>query len=126
MRFVMLLLGLVFTHGYANAHEWTPTYPTLSPSYVEGVSKADMLLVNMRNDVKYFELSVFDNDWNAVPFATKERIVRVDYLQRLKIEVFIRDQDKDTATYICSKSKILKGSETKALVASRICSKIKI
>ena len=62
MRFVMLLLGLVFTHGYANAHEWTPTYPTLSPSYVEGVSKADMLLVNMRNDVKYFELSVFDND----------------------------------------------------------------
>jgi len=80
----------------------------------------------MRQDIEYFEFSVFDEDWGAVPFALSgDRIVRIKYLDRKDIRVFIRQQDADRVTYICSKSKILAGQTQQITsVSSRICSKV--
>ena len=108
-----------------SAHEWTPTYPKLKYSFVEGVLVTQMTLFNSRKDVNYYEVSVWDKDWNSVPFSTADRVVRVNHLQRKRIDVYVRQKDKDTVVYICSKSKILSDDEKGTIVSSRICSKIK-
>lgn len=116
----MLLLS-----GYASAHQWLPTYPKLEPSFVTGVLKVKMELFNSRNDVRYYEINVYDKDFKLVKFATQERIIEVGHLKRKNVEIFIREQDRDIATYVCSKSKLLKGKGGATLVSSQICSKIK-
>ena len=108
------------------AHQFTPAYPKLVPSYVREIWKADMNLLNMRQDVEYFEFGVFDKDWEGIPFALSgNRIVRIKYLERKDINVFIKREDVDRVKYICSKSKILAG-QTKQItsISSRICSKV--
>jgi hypothetical protein len=115
-----MLLG-----NQAFGHQFTPAYPKLEPSYVDGILIARMELFNSRNDVEYYELSVFDSEWNGVPFATDERIINLPYLKRKTIEIFIREQDKDKAVYICSKSKLKPNNFQMTIVSSRICSKIK-
>lgn len=121
----IIILGLVLS-GYVNAHEWTPTYPKLRPSFVDGISVTDMNLFNNRKDVQYYKISVFDNEWNTIPFSTgSDKIIKVSHLQRKKVSVYIRDKDIDRATYICSRSKSLLDGRRETFVASRICSKIK-
>jgi len=61
----------LFLSGHVSAHEWTPTYPELTPSHVEGVVYTDMLLLNRRQDIRYYEISVWDEEWNRVPFASE-------------------------------------------------------
>ena len=124
MRYIMVAVMLSLC-GYASAHQWTPTYPKLEPSYVEGILKVRMELFNSRSDVKYYEILLYNESFEPLKFATQERIVEVGYLKRKTIEVFIREQDRDVARYVCSKSKLLKGTGTATLVSSRICSKIK-
>ena len=123
MRYIML--WLVLLSGQVHAHQWTPTYPELTFSYVEGILKVRMELFNSRKDVSHFEFSVFDSDWNPVKFATSERIMRIDYLVRKSIDIYIREEDKYKATYVCSRSKTITEREEVAIVTSRICSKIK-
>ena len=115
---IMALSGLV------SAHQFTPTYPKLTPSFVEGLVSTQMTLFNRRSDVEYYELSVFDKDWKEVPFATTEKIVRVKYLETKRIDIFIRKADSGRAVYICSRSKLKATPDTMTLIASRICSKI--
>jgi hypothetical protein len=43
----------------------------------------------------------------------------------MKVDVYIRDEDKDRAVYVCSLSKLLPTKEAVTIVSSRICSKIK-
>ncbi|MDA9581411.1 hypothetical protein N9R80_00305 [bacterium] len=124
MRFCVVLLG-VLTHGLAWGHELTPTYPELKTSYLSGVLKAEMHLFNSRKDINYYSVSVYDKDWKPVKFATESKIIQMDYLDHRDIEVYVRKKDQEKARYICTKSKILKGKSAPALVASRICSKIK-
>jgi hypothetical protein len=124
MRFCVVLLG-VLTHGFSWGHELTPTYPELKTSYLSGVLKAEMHLFNSRKDINYYSVSVYDKDWKPVKFATESKIIQMDYLDHKDIEVYVRKKDKEKAHYICTKSKILKGKSAPALVASRICSKIK-
>lgn len=124
MRYIMLAVMMSLC-GYASAHQWTPTYPKLERSYVDGILQVTMELFNSRKDVKYYEILVYDSEFNPVKFAVQERIVEVQYLKRKSIDVFIREQDRDVATYVCSKSKLLKGTGTATIVSSRICSKIK-
>ena len=124
MRFVMIL-SLVLCSVGLKAHEWTPTYPELTQSYVESVLVTEMELWNGRPDVEYYQINVWDSDWNPVPFAVAQRIIRVKYLSRASVNVYVRKSDSERVTYICSKSKLVKDSGTKALIASRICSKIK-
>lgn len=116
----------MLTSGHSvSAHEFTPTYPVLKQSYVQGVLYTTMSLFNLRQDVEYYEVEVFDNDWNKVPFAIKNKIIKTDYLQKKKIEVYIRERDKDKAVYVCSKSKLILEGGGKTAVESRICSKFK-
>lgn len=107
------------------AHEWTPTYPKLEPSYVPGVLRAEMKLFNSRKDVNYYKVQVFDNDWKSVPFATESDIIKIKHLQRKLVTVYIRQQDKARVVYICSKSKLVDDFKQTTVVSSRICSKIK-
>ena len=111
--------------GYANAHEWTPTYPKFRPSYVDGVMVTTMTLYNARKDIDYYALSVYDNEFNSIRFATSEQIIKLNYLERKKIDVYVRRKDVNKGMYICSESKILRDDVQSAIVFSRICSKVK-
>lgn len=122
MKKLALLLALI--PSFLNAHELTPTYPKLNPSYVDGVSVTRMLLFNRREDVSYYEIEVYDEEFNQVVFATSTKLLKVDYLDRVYFDVYIRNVDTDKATYICTKSKLFKGDFSSG-VASRICSKLK-
>ncbi len=122
LSIILFLIGL---SGYTSAHQFTPTYPELSLSYVKGVYKADMLLFNNRKDISYYALGVFDKGWNRVKFATENRLVKIDHLERKTITIYIREKDKEKAQYICSKSKSLIDEIQTSIITSRICSKIK-
>lgn len=123
MRYIMFLLILL--SGQVSAHQWTPTYPDLTPSYVDGVYKVTMTLYNARRDIEWFEISVYDDDWETVPFATVDRVVNVKHLSRKKIDIHIRAKDRNRVRYICSRSKILTDAKRGTVINSRICSKIK-
>jgi hypothetical protein len=123
MKVFVLVLGLL--SGYASAHQFTPTYPELSPSHMTGVYKAEMILFNTRKEIEYYALNVFDKDWAPVRFATENRLVKIDYEERKYVNIYISKKDIRDASYICSKSKILSSVKDTSIVASRICSKIK-
>jgi hypothetical protein len=119
------LLVLALFCGYASAHEFTPTYPEFEPSMLTGIYKADLELFNSREEIEYYGISVYDKDWKPIPFASEDKLIKIDYLGRKSLVVYIRQQDKKRVKYICSKSKILADVKQTSVVASRICSKIK-
>ena len=82
-----IILSLVLFVGCVNAHEWTPTYPKLVPSYVPEILRANMVLFNTRKDIRYYQIEVFDDEWNKVPFAADNKVVTVNYLQKKKIPI---------------------------------------
>ena len=118
--FVLCLFGF-----QSNAHEMTPTYPVLDSSYINGVVVAKMKLFNRRQDVNYYEINVFTEDWKSVSFATTDRLLKVDYNKNKMFNVYIRFADVKRAKYICTTSKVFKGGNQETLVSSMICSKIK-
>ena len=108
----------------ANAHEWTPTYPKFSPSFLEGVVTTTMTLFNKRKDIEYYEVSVFDKDWKTIPFAANYKIVNVPYLGRKTIKIYLREIDCDRIEYICTSSKRVLEDSVSSGIDSRICSKV--
>tara|TARA_R110000772_G_scaffold121564_1_gene227836 strand:+ start:1014 stop:1268 length:255 start_codon:yes stop_codon:yes gene_type:complete len=84
-----------------------------------------MELFNSRKDVRFYEIGVFDSEWNKVPFATENKVVQVKHLERKKVVVYVRDRDTERAEYVCSKSKMVIAGSNVASIASRICSKFK-
>jgi hypothetical protein len=120
MKYIMILLMLVASPLYA--HEMTPTYPKLSPSHLDNVYKTTMEMFNKRADVEYYEIGVFDKDFNPIPFVTSYEVIKIRYLGHVTFDVYIRKSDVSRATYICSVSKLLKDESTKTRIASRICS----
>jgi hypothetical protein len=124
MRFAIAILFWALTCVPLSAHELTPTYFEMKPSIYAGVYKTTMTMFNRREDIKYYQIEVFDKDWNPVSFATNKRIIDLNYLQRTNFEIYFREKDVAKVTYICTRSKILKGEET-TVIASNICSKIK-
>jgi len=120
-----LIILILWASGHVSAHEFTPTYPKLKTSYVEGVLYATMTLFNARDDVEYYQFGVFDADWNKVPFAMQNKIMRFKHLEKKKVEIYIREKDSKDAVYICSKSKLLVDGGSKTSIISKICSKIK-
>ena len=125
MRYIIVLLISFLGVNSSLAHEMVPAYPRLEPAFVEGVVKADLTLFNRRMDVDFYQITVFDNEWKTIPFATETNIIQIEYLSRKKFTVYLREEDKDKAGWICTRSKILKG-EGPAVVSSRICSKFVI
>jgi len=120
------LIFVLFLFGFqSNAHEMTPTYPVLDSSYINGVVVAKMKLFNRRQDVNYYEINVFTEDWKSVSFATTDRLLKVDYNKNKIFNVYIRFADVKRAKYICTTSKVFKGGNQETLVSSMICSKIK-
>ena len=116
---------LMMLFGNAYAHEMTPTYPKLEPAFVSGVYKATMEMFNKRQDVEWYEIGVFDEDFNSIPFVSSFKLLNLNYLGHVKFDIYIRESDKNRATYVCSKSKLRKEDSTKTAVSSRICSKFK-
>jgi hypothetical protein len=111
--------------NYAVAHEMTPTYPTWEVSYSGGIKKTTMRLWNSREDVQYYEIGVFDESWEPIPFVTSYKIMKVDYLSQVKFDVYIRENNIKDARYICSLSKLRSDNVSKTLLATQICSKFK-
>jgi len=103
----------------------TPAYPTLVLSHIEKVHVAVVKIWNSREDVEWYGLSVFDEDWNQIKFASQHRTVKIDLNKSKVIEIYIRSQDADRVVYICSESKLFKGTNKVSLISSRICSKVK-
>lgn len=124
-RFV-ILLALFFTSA-AHGHQFTPAYPELRNSWMPGVWMTELKLFNKREEISYYEFSVFDKEWNAIKFATPQRVQKIPYLVTENIEIYIKDEDVEKALYICSTSKLLKtkGGNFGQAISSRICSKIK-
>jgi hypothetical protein len=123
-RYLILAL-IVWASGHASAHEFTPTYPKLSYSYIPGVLYTTMTLFNVREDVEYYEMGVYDAEWNPVVFSVQDKIMRIKHLEKKKIDFYIREKDREDAVYICSKSKLIVEGGSRTSVISRICSKIK-
>ena len=121
----LLVLLLLLTGGYANAHQFTPTYPKLELSHMPGIMKADMVLFNDRKEIRYYRVNVFDKEWNPVRFATQSKIIPINYKERKYVTIYLSGKGIKNAKYICSKSKILRSISTPSIVSSRICSKLK-
>lgn len=121
--FIVAVVSLLMSTT-ANAHEWTPTYPKFSPSFLEGVVTTTMTLFNKRKDIEYYEVSVFDKDWKTIPFATNYKIVNVPYLGRKTIKIYLREIDCDRIEYICTSSKRVLEDSVSSGIDSRICSKV--
>ena len=124
MRFVMILLGCLLC-AQVNAHQWTPTYPEVTGSFVPGIYQAKMYLFNSRKDVSYYTFEVFDEEFLPVPFATAQRTIQLDYLKKQEVVIYFREADYLRSVYICSRSMILQQDKTSTVVSSRICSKIR-
>lgn len=107
----------------AMSHQWTPTYPTWRPSYVDDIYVTSMTLFNSREDVDYYEIQVLDQEMMEIPFATGERIYNIDHLRRKVIDVYVSSKDLDRAVYICSRSKTVAKRGSYTILSSRICSK---
>ena len=75
----ILAIALVLFCGKAISHEMTPTYFEFEQSFVKDVLRTNILIFNKRADVEYYEINIFDNEWNKIPFATNEKIVKREY-----------------------------------------------
>ena len=84
-----------------------------------------MELFNKRNDVEYYEVGVFDEGFEPVPFVSAYSVVKLEYLGKVVFDVFINSKDKSRVVYVCSKSKLRKEELMRTAVSSRICSKFK-
>jgi len=122
---IALFFLIVLSSGHLSAHELTPTYIKLRQSYVENVLTTRVNLWNGRADVLYYKLNVYNKDWEKVPFfSLPGSVVKVDYTERMKLDVFIGAPEAANAVYVCTRSQILKGLKQKTVISSKICSKI--
>jgi len=116
---------LAIIANITNAHELTPTYPKLKPSVIDGVLMAEMKLWNRRRDVRYYEITVHDSEWNNIPFAAVERLMNVEYNEMRIFGVYVKKETARRITYICTTSKQLKEDVESTGLMTRICSKVK-
>ena len=119
-----VILWLLLCSSVA-AHDMTPTYPKWKMSFIPSAKMTTMQMFNKRQDVQWYEIGVFDKEWNLLPFVTRYKILRVKYLSRVKFDVYISDEYLDNAEYICSTSKLRGNDNFKPIVESRICSRFK-
>jgi hypothetical protein len=125
MRVFFIAFMLALLSSATIAHEMTPTYPKMRPSHMDNVYVTTMEMFNKRKDVEYYEIGVFDADWNPVPFVTSYEIINIRYLGHVTFDIYIRKSDVGRAEYICSKSKLRKDDSVRTAISSKICSRIK-
>ena len=102
MKIVILAAALLFSFSAA-AHEMTPAYLKIKQSD--------------------YQISVFDGEWNRLPFASFQRLFKLPYTKRKTIKIYFQKEVANKVVYVCTKSKLYKGAGT--FVSSRICSKVK-
>lgn len=124
MRRLFLVLALFLVTTPVVAHELTPTYPKLTPSYMDGLLIARMSMFNAREDVEYYEVGVFDLAWNPIPFATTSKLLQVPYASTKKFDIYIRKQDEKRAVYVCTVSKLRSDEPSYAIISSKVCSRL--
>lgn len=124
LRYVLVLV-LVLFGGYANAHQFLPTYPTFQLSHIDDVVYTKMQLFNKRKEIDFYELSVFDGEWNTIPFASENKLIQINYLETKEINIYLKKSDLKRVVYICTESKIRKQDIQYAVISSKICSKVK-
>jgi hypothetical protein len=121
----LVSLFIMLTCTPVLSHELTPTYPKMRPAYVDGVLVTTMDIWNRRTDVEYYEIEVFNKYWEPLPFASQDKIIKINYLQKKQFNVYIKSEHGSKAVYICTTSKLLREDVLSTGVKSRICSKIK-
>lgn len=121
---IRLVTAALLLSTSAAAHEMTPTYFKFEPSYVDGVYVTTIGLWNRRNDVEYYEISVLDQMWKRIPFATRDRIIKIPHLSKEKIDIYIKQNDVENVEFICTSSKQLKSDVKSTGIRSMICSRI--
>ena len=124
MRSSVALCLLLFNYA-VHSHEQTPTYLKWTVSGVSEVKKTQIRLWNSRPDIEYYEIGVFDGDWQPIPFVTAYKILPVKYLQEVKIDIYIKESNIEETRYVCSLSKLRSSNESQTLLVTRICSKFK-
>ena len=102
----------------------TPAYPVIKPSHVKDVVKVEMSLFNSREEIKYYQIELFDLNWTNIPFSTTYRIIKVGYKEHKAFDVYIRKYDLPEAVYLCTTSKVKKSLVSSTLISSRICSRL--
>lgn len=108
----------------AKAHEMVPTYPKIEPSHMSDIYKTTMTMFNKRPEVEYYEIGVFDKNWEPLNFVSSYKIYKIPYLSAVTFDIYIRKEDKNRVEYICSQSKLKKQDKTRTAISSRICSKV--
>ena len=119
----VLIMCLLTSQAFA--HEMIPTYPKFGASFMEGLSKTTMTLFNKRADVEFYEIGVFDVNWEPIKFVSEYQVFKIPYLSTVTFEIYVRDQDKSSVEYICSRSKLRKENLKRTAISSRICSRVK-
>jgi len=107
------------------AHEMTPTYPKWKMSFIPSAKMTSMEVFNKRADVQWYQIGVFDENWNSIPFVTRYKIIRVKYLSRVKFDIYVNENDAERTEYVCSTSKLRGNDDFKPIVESKICSRFK-
>ena len=120
-----LLLALLFLSGLVQAHEQVPTYPEWKRGIYPGILVTTIEIFNKRNDVEYYEIGIFDKDWNPVYFVADYKVIRLKYLASASIDVYIAKENRNRVEYVCSRSKIRKESDARTAVSSKICSRFR-
>ena len=107
------------------AHDMTPTYPKWKMSFIPTAKMTTMQVFNKRADVQWYQIGVFDKEWNPIPFVSRYKIINVKYLTRVEFDVYINDTNVNLAEYICSTSKLRRNDNFVPVVESKICSRFK-
>jgi hypothetical protein len=124
LRYV-LIMCIALIGGDVYAHQFLPTYPKFQHSFIDGVMFTKMQLFNKRKEVEYYELNVYDDQWNKITFASETKLIRISYLQTKDVNVYVKKQDLLKVTYICTESKHQRENVQVAVIATQICSKVK-
>ena len=111
--------------GSVAAHDMTPTYPEWKMSFIPSAKMTTMQIFNKRADVEWYQIGVFDKEWNSIPFVTRYKILNIKHLQRVKFDVYVNKTNTELAEYICSTSKLRGNDDFKPIVESKICSRFK-
>lgn len=118
-----LILGL--SCGPVMAHELTPSYPEFGPSFMDNISVTRMEIFNAREEVDFYAIDVYTEDWEPIPFSTRYRVIPVSHLERYNFEIYIRDKDLDKVEYICTTSRLMREGMQSQGISSRVCSRVK-
>lgn len=107
------------------AHEMTPTFPKWQGSFIPSAKMTSIKVFNKRADVQWYQIGVFTSEFEPLPFVTRFKILKVDYLKTVQADIYINEDTAKLAEYICSTSKLRGDDSFKPIVESRICSKFK-